>query len=128
MAHVLEMPPSSMSSVLKRMVRGNELDRRRTNFGRYQYKITGLVDGRVVNFRRDGVGDTRNIFQEIIRKGHDEDFVPKPNSHFFATDAAPGSQEKIEVLRHRVNMGYPLWHENDRVDYKGLVGAVVPRE
>ena len=25
-------------------------------------------------------------------------------------------------------LGLPLWHDNDRVDYSGLTGAVRPRE
>ena len=45
-----------------------------------------------------------------------------------ATDAPAGSDEKIETLRRRVEMGQPLWHELDREDYAGLSGAVRPRD
>jgi len=31
-------------------------------------------------------------------------------------------------LSKRVELGLPLWHERDRVDYTGLTGAVRPRE
>ena len=45
-----------------------------------------------------------------------------------ATDAPAGSPDKIEVLRRRVELGEPLWHVDDRVDYSGLTGAIRPRE
>ncbi len=44
------------------------------------------------------------------------------------TDAPAGSPEKIEILRRRVELGQPLWHDDDRVDYSGLTGAIRPRE
>lgn len=31
------------------------------------------------------------------------------------TDAQPGSQEKIEVLRQRAAAGVPLWHPGDNL-------------
>lgn len=37
-----------------------------------------------------------------------------------ATDAAPGTPEKVEVLRRRVERGEGLWHEGD--------AGVIPRE
>ena len=70
----------------------------------------------------------RNVFEAILRYGHDEDFVPQESSEFLATDAPAGSQEKIDVLRRRVELGQPLWHNSDRVDYSGLTGAIRPRE
>ena len=72
--------------------------------------------------------DVSNVFEAILKYGHDEDFNPAPRDGFEATDAPAGSEAKIELLRRRVEMGYPLWHENDRVDYSGLTGAVRPRE
>jgi hypothetical protein len=33
---------------------------------------------------------------------------------FRATDALPGSMEKLEVLAQRVAKGFPLWHPADR--------------
>ena len=44
------------------------------------------------------------------------------------TDAPAGSNEKIEILRKRVELGQPLWHTDDRVDYAGLTGVIRPRE
>jgi hypothetical protein len=70
----------------------------------------------------------RNVFEAILKYGHDEDFVPEPTDDFIATDAPAGSEEKIETLRRRVELGLPLWHVEDREDYSGLTGAVRPRE
>ncbi len=69
-----------------------------------------------------------NVFEAILKYGHDEDYCPEPTDEFQATDAPAGSDEKIETLRNRVQMGQPLWHDEDRVDYSGLIGAVRPRE
>jgi len=70
----------------------------------------------------------KNVFEAILRYGHDEDFVPNDDHHFQPTDAPAGSPEKIEVLRRRVELGQPLWHTTDRIDYSGLTGAIRPRE
>ena len=59
--------------------------------------------------------------------GHDEDLVPQEDEKFLATDAPAGSADK-QVLRRRVELGQPLWHTTDRVDYSGLTGAIRPRE
>ena len=69
-----------------------------------------------------------NVFEAILKYGHDEDFVPEAGDEFEATDAPAGSDEKIETLRRRVELGLPLWHFEDREDYSGLTGAVRPRE
>lgn len=69
-----------------------------------------------------------NVFEAILKYGHDEDFVPAANEHFCATNAPAGSSEKIEILRARVELGVPLWHDEDRCDYSGLTGAIRPRE
>ena len=70
----------------------------------------------------------KNVFEAILKYGHDEDFVPRSDDDFVSTSAPAGSQEKIEIFRRRVELGVPLWHEDDRVDYSGLTGAVRPRE
>ena len=70
----------------------------------------------------------RNVFEAILKYGHDEDFSPDEAPDFNCTDAPAGSAEKIEMLRRRVELGHPLWHSNDRKDYTGLTGAVRPRE
>jgi hypothetical protein len=70
----------------------------------------------------------RNVFDAITKYGHDEDFDPQPTNEFRATDAPAGSRAKISILADRVLRGEPLWHEEDRVDYNGLTGAIRPRE
>jgi hypothetical protein len=73
------------------------------------------------------MSNVRNVFEAILKYGHDEDFSPVASENFEPTDAPAGSPEKIEILRRRVELGLPLWHEEDRVDYTGLTGAVRPR-
>ena len=70
----------------------------------------------------------RNVFEAILKYGHDEDFAPAKTNHFSATEAPAGSREKLDVLAARVMRGEPLWHSEDRADYSGLTGAVRPRE
>jgi len=69
-----------------------------------------------------------NVFDAIMKYGHDEDFVPDDGEQFKPTAAAAGSPDKIEILAERVRLGQPLWHEEDRVDYSGLTGAIRPRD
>jgi len=69
-----------------------------------------------------------NVFEFILKYGHDEDFLPDESQGFGPTDAPAGSEAKIEVLRSRIHLGQPLWHSSDRKDYSGLTGAVRPRE
>ena len=69
-----------------------------------------------------------NVFEAILKYGHDEDFAPDVSEEFEPTDAPAGSTDKIELLRRRVELGQPLWHDSDRRDYSGLTGAVRPRE
>ena len=73
-------------------------------------------------------GKVTNVFEAIIKYGHDEDFAPNVEGEFEPTNAPAGSEDKIELLRSRVETGKPLWHEEDRRDYTGLTGAVRPRE
>lgn len=70
----------------------------------------------------------KNVFDAILKYGHDEDFAPEASDSFSPTDAPAGSAEKIEVLRRRVEQGLPLWHNSDRSDFTGLTGAIRPRE
>jgi hypothetical protein len=70
----------------------------------------------------------KNVFEAILKYGHDEDFAPRFDRDFGSTQAPAGSREKLEVMAERVRMGQPLWHESDRADYSGLTGAVRPRD
>lgn len=60
---------------------------------------------------------------EAIREGN-WNFEPEEidKSRFTATQAIPGTHEKLEVLAARVRAGLPLWHERDRADYESAVG------
>ncbi len=53
----------------------------------------------------------KNIFDELKRKMHDEDFEPRAKSE--PTAARPGSLEKLHVLAERAERGQPLWHKFD---------------
>ncbi|HUE69767.1 MAG TPA: hypothetical protein VMP01_02665 [Pirellulaceae bacterium] len=70
----------------------------------------------------------KNVFEQILKYGHDEEWLPDPKKDFDSTDAPAGSPEKIEILRKRLELGLPLWHEEDRYDYNNLVGAIRPRD
>ncbi len=56
---------------------------------------------------------------EAIRQGN---WSYEPESaraeRFAATDALPGSMEKLDVLAQRVQAGLPLWHPADRLSYE----------
>jgi hypothetical protein len=70
----------------------------------------------------------KNVFEAILKYGHDEDFAPKSDDAFKATQAPAGTREKLEILADRVRRGQPLWHDDDRADYSGLTGAIRPRD
>ncbi len=55
---------------------------------------------------------------EAIRDGL-WDFEPQNlgTNEYSATKAMPGSRAKIDVLAERAQMGLPLWHDEDRVEY-----------
>ena len=74
------------------------------------------------------MSDVKNVFEAILKYGHDEDFCPKAVDEFRPTLCPAGSKEKLDVLAERVLRGEPLWHTEDRSDYSGLTGAVRPRD
>lgn len=55
---------------------------------------------------------------DAIQAG-DWDFEPErvPHREFSATNAMPGSAEKLEILARRIRDGLPLWHPLDREAY-----------
>ena len=65
-----------------------------------------------------------NVFDEIEKVGHDEDFVPAVTPELCRTDAPAGSADKVEVLAERVRKGLPLWHPEDRCSYEGWASFV----
>ena len=55
---------------------------------------------------------------EAIREGL-WDYEPpllRP-ADYSSTRAMPGTREKIDVLAQRAEMGLPLWHDHDRMEY-----------
>lgn len=48
------------------------------------------------------------------------DYEPSPEEapQFDATEALPGTEEKLTVLARRVQAGLPLWHPRDRRTYE----------
>jgi hypothetical protein len=74
------------------------------------------------------MSQVKNVFEAILKYGHDEDFAPTQGDDFEATEMPAGSSEKLDVLAERIRRGEPLWHPEDRADYSGLTGAVRPRD
>jgi DNA-binding HxlR family transcriptional regulator len=112
----------TLTSQLARMVNHGEIER-----GNY---AKGLPKGKAFRFYRaterlgESVGKTygvcyrvaieenqHNIFVELIERGHDEDFIDREPAE--STSAAPGSPEKVEVMRRRVERGEALCHPCD---------------
>lgn len=58
---------------------------------------------------------------EAIKMGQ-WDFEPQDVKcgEYDATEAVPGSVEKLAIFAERVRTGLPLWHPDDRQDYEGL--------
>jgi hypothetical protein len=38
-------------------------------------------------------------------------------TEYDSTRAMPGTNEKIDILAKRAEMGLPLWHDHDRTEY-----------
>lgn len=53
----------------------------------------------------------RTVFSDLLERGHDEDFEGVPATD--PTEAAAGTEAKIEVMRLRVELGQSLWHPLD---------------
>ena len=71
--------------------------------------------------------EQKNVFEAILKHGHDEGFAPQRDKSFSETQAPAGSREKLDVMAERIRHGHPLWHEEDRAEYTDLTGAVRPR-
>lgn len=59
-------------------------------------------------------------FEYILRYGDHPLDGEVAETLFEATDAIPGSPEKIEILKKRCALHQPLFHPNDRVDFLGM--------
>ena len=68
---------------------------------------------------------------EAIQSGQ-WDFEPEDSQsrddQFSATNALPGTDEKLEVLSERIRRGLPLWHPDDRHTYDHLTSDAKPEE
>ena len=58
---------------------------------------------------------------EAIKMGQ-WDFEPQDveSGEYNATEAVPGSVEKLAIFAERVRSRLPLWNPEDRQDYEGL--------
>lgn len=69
-----------------------------------------------------------NSVLEAIKMGvWDFEPVDVESDDYDATEALPGSREKLDVLASRVRSGLPLWHECDRLDCENLPEDAMPR-
>lgn len=62
---------------------------------------------------------------ELLGDAGDMAFEPKPAKQ--STEARPGSDEKVEVLRRRVEQGEELWHPDDHYRHPMLPKLLVQR-
>ena len=53
-----------------------------------------------------------NIQGYLVRCGHDRDYVPDGLPE--PTSTRPGSQQRLAVLRERIDRGQELFHEFDK--------------
>ena len=65
-----------------------------------------------------------NIFHHIQAHGNGEEFRPEDKPA--PTNAAPGSNLKIDVLMKRLEAGEELWNDLDRDDFEGLIAPIKP--
>lgn len=61
----------------------------------------------------------RRSVLDAIKDG-EWDYEPEKvaENSFDATQAMPGTEEKLGVLAARVEAGLPLWHQKDRTEYE----------
>ena len=61
-----------------------------------------------------------NVFDYVQRFNEADGYVPLNMEGWEPTNTIPGSPERKEALRARIEAGQPLWHDDDRVDFKGF--------
>lgn len=69
----------------------------------------------------------RNVFEHVKQNGDCGGWEPK-QTDFPPTDLRPGSQEKIELMRMRLELGLPMIHPHDRSDFEGITYGVTPKK
>ena len=65
-----------------------------------------------------------NVFDYIKAFGLDDGFQPRKLPT--PTAAAPGSIEKMDILRQRLENGEEMFHPLDRCNYDNLIAAIQP--
>ena len=71
----------------------------------------------------DDHGRPISVFDALALVNHDEDFEAR-NTHEFTQSAhGPGTPEKVEDLRRRVELGQPLWHPHDQTCFQDAAGG-----
>ena len=79
-------------------------------------KLQGRSDEEPVPRMGRSVVVPRSVL-EAIKMGYWDFEPPEVDCRLFdASDAMPGTREKLETLADRVRSGLPLWHEADRDD------------
>lgn len=72
---------------------------------------------------RQGLLFDFNMFEWIRVHGSEQDFEPatdESNPEFAPTNSLPGSSDRIEVYRKRVENGQPIFHSQDRKGYEDV--------
>lgn len=117
-ASLLGLTRASTQNAIYQMAAEGELERIQVAplgvYGRgYKYRRTAQLGVRAPGVKTQVIvfDATHNIFNELIRKGHDEDFQHK--LPMFATAAIPGSKEKIDIMAARVANGESPNHPDD---------------
>jgi hypothetical protein len=72
------------------------------------------------NKRDPSMEPPATVEQAIKRLGHDEDFEARNTEDWHPVSHTPGSGAKVAALARRAELGQPLWHPNDRIDFAGL--------
>ena len=65
-----------------------------------------------------------NVFDYIKAFGVDDGFHPRKLPA--PTETAPGSIEKMDILRQRLENGEEMFHPLDRCNYDNLIAAIKP--
>ncbi|TVS14781.1 MAG: hypothetical protein EA424_18200 [Planctomycetaceae bacterium] len=56
----------------------------------------------------------QSVLEAVLLGVWDFEPVESEANKYEATEAPPGSQEKLEVMARRIRRGLPLWHPDDR--------------
>ena len=68
-----------------------------------------------MTWTKDNAANPKSVHAAIIAYGDDSTFVPTAESE--PVEFLPGSGEKVEALRRRVESGQSLWNPQDKLRY-----------